>query len=228
MLKNFFFTLLLFLYFSSIAACSFKKDSDIKSIDIRIITSKNLNPDEASLPSPLQMDLYWVQNTTDFTMQDYSHFSNVFNDKADMDSKPQAEFSTEKPAHSWILQPDSFFINKIDVGADMEYMGIITHYQDLNNSDWKSTFKKQKTKRKKNYYLYLYISDNSVKQLSKDEMKELLKQYSKSHPNDDRFTKKGKLKKQKIDYSKGVFIQNNFFEKNAVENDVNPKVQELS
>lgn len=217
MLRNFILTLFIFSQTILLASCSLVNRSiEKKPIDFRVLTTKNLNPDEMSTSSPLQLDIYQIDDANNFAMLDYSYFSKLFispNNTNEPDNQND-QLELKKPKYSWIIQPDSFFMNDIDFDEKQEYIGVVAHYQDLTNSNWKYVFKKQENKRRKNYFLYLHVDNNSITQLSKDEMDNLLKQYAKTHPEDSRFTKRGKLKPKQPDYSKGIFIQDVVEDKN--------------
>lgn len=217
MLRNFILTLFIFSQIILLTSCSLiNRNFEKKPIDLRILTTKNLNPDETYTSSPLQLDIYQIDDINRFTMLNYPYFSKlfIFPNNANEPNEKNDLLELKKPKYSWIIQPDSFFANDIDFDENQEYIGVIAHYQDLVNSDWKYVFKKQENKKHKNYFLYLYVNNNSISQISKDEMDKLLKQYAKTHPEDIRFTRKGKLKPQQPDYSKGIFIQNFFENKN--------------
>lgn len=199
--------LMTFFVLTTISGCStIKKDDKPKVVDLKILTSKHTNPDEENAPSPLLVDMYEIKNSTDFLMLDYLDFPNILEDSSAI-SDDKDRRGIEAPKYSWILQPNNFLVEEIAVSETIEYLGVLAHYQNIQESDWRFVFKKQKPKSSTDYYLYLYVDSNTIKQLSKDEMNQKLKEYAKSNPNDSRFTKSGRLKQQKKDYSKGVFIQ---------------------
>lgn len=199
--------LMIFFVLTTISGCStIKKDDKPKVVDLKILTSKHTNPDEENAPSPLLVDMYEIKNSTDFLMLDYLDFPNILEDSSAI-SDDKDRRGIEAPKYSWILQPNHFLVEEIAVSETIEYLGVLAHYQNIQESDWRFVFKKQKPKSSTDYYLYLYVDSNTIKQLSKDEMNQKLKEYAKSNPNDSRFTKSGRLKQQKKDYSKGVFIQ---------------------
>ena len=219
-------TLLIFLMSSTVSGCSLlRKNDKPKVVDLRILTSKHTNPDEKNVPSPLLMDVHEIKNSTDFLMLDYLDFPNILEDSSKI-SDDKDKKRIESPKYSWILQPNYFLAEEIAVSENIEYLGVLAHYQNIQESDWRFVFKKQKPKSSTDYYLYLYVDSNTIKQLSKDEMNQKLKEYAKSNPNDSRFTKSGRLKKQKKDYSKGIFIQDvaPILPKNTQQ--ITPKTQE--
>lgn len=229
MLRNFILVFFVFSQTTFLVSCSLiNRDVEKKPIDFRILTTKNLNPDEVSVSSPLQFDIYQIDDVNEFMVLDYFYFSKLFISSNDTnDPNNQNDFlELRKPKYSWVIQPDSFFVNDIDFDENQEYIGVVAHYQDLANSDWKYVFKKQENKKHNNYFLYLYVDNNTITQLSKGEMDELLKQYAKTHPEDIRFTKRGKLKPQQPDYSKGIFIQNFIEDKNPSVKSDSPKNNE--
>lgn len=188
----------------TLAACSSNhkppKESDESGdkLNVQIITSPDVNPDIVGRPSPVRIDLYQLSSDEEFKQAEYFDLINSASEK----------LGDKLIQHNQdILHPDStkVFTSKLD--SHLKYLGVVVSYQNLYQSEWKLVLLKQ-DKRWYQFgkqYLYLKLDRNAVSQLSKAEMKELLKEYKERHPDQKNIKASGKARKEANDLSKGIF-----------------------
>ena len=77
----------------------------------------------------------------------------------------------------------------------------------MDNSQWQLVLLKQKKRWYQfgKHYFYVNIGKNKLTQLSKSEMKDMLKEYKERHPDNKQIKKNEKIRKYDNDLSKGIF-----------------------
>ena len=167
-------------------------------MDVQIIVSPDANPNIVGQPSPIRLDLYQLSSDGEFKKSNYFELTN--NAKENLGEKLIQQ-------NQFMLHPDTVTILPIKMDSHLKYLGVVASYRDLDNSQWQLVLLKQKKKWYQfgKHYFYVNIGKNKLTQLSKSEMKDLLKEYKERHPDDKKIKENGKTRKYVNDLSKGVF-----------------------
>ena len=144
------------------------------------------------------MDLYQLSSDGEFKKSNYFELTN--NAKENLGEKLIQQ-------NQFMLHPDTVTILPIKMDSHLKYLGVVASYRDLDNSQWQLVLLKQKKKWYQfgKHYFYVNVGKNKLTQLSKSEMKDLLKEYKERHPDDKKIKENGKTRKYGNDLSKGVF-----------------------
>lgn len=175
------------------------KEKKEKTIQLQVITSAQVNPDMDNQASPIQIDIYQVVKYDNIMLMDYFSLIN----KIDIIKDDVLVKNTE------IIRPNSILSKDLILDNRMKYLVVVAHYQDIENSQWKTLFKLQDFKSNKKNYLFLNIDKLAISQVSKKDMRSLLITYAKANPNQYNIDQYGRLKNPKANYAKGVFLQKN-------------------
>ena len=175
-----------------------ESDESGKKIDVQIIVSPDANPNIVGQPSPIRLDLYQLSSDGEFKKSNYFELTN--NAKENLGEKLIQQ-------NQFMLHPDTVTILPIKMDSHLKYLGVVASYRDLDNSQWQLVLLKQKKKWYQfgKHYFYVNVGKNKLTQLSKSEMKDLLKEYKERHPDDKKIKENGKTRKYDNDLSKGIF-----------------------
>lgn len=194
--------LIVILHIVTISGCALFKDSSQLSpkdetIDVLILSTPSINPDIFNRPSSVRLDLFQLLDIEDFT---HTNYLDLIEENNSLNGKVKSK-------SQYILHPDSLKYISYEINKDTKYLGIIVGYQNIEGVKWQLPLIKQPKgwNGAENNFLYLKVDQWGVEQLSGDEMKAELKEYAKTHPDDEKVSKSGKFKKPKYDYSKGIF-----------------------
>lgn len=175
-----------------------ESDESGEKIDVQIIVSPDANPNIVGQPSPIRLDLYQLSSDGEFKKSNYFELTN--NAKENLGDKLIQQ-------NQFMLHPDTVTILPIKMDSHLKYLGVVASYRDLDNSQWQLVLLKQKKKWYQfgKHYFYVNVGKNKLTQLSKSEMKDLLKEYKERYPDDKKIKENGKTRKYGNDLSKGVF-----------------------
>ncbi len=204
MQKNLISQILILISFLMLGACASNhkppKESDEsgEKINVQIIVAPDVNPDMVGRPSPVRLDLYQLTSDGEFKQSNYF----------DLINETKEKLGDKLIQHNqYMLHPDTVKVFPVKVDSHLKYFGVVVSYRDLNESQWRLMLLKQ-DKRWYQFgrqYLYLNIGKNTVSQLSKQEMREMLKEYKERHPEQKNIRESGKARKEANDLSKGIF-----------------------
>lgn len=175
-----------------------ESDKSGDKLNIQIIVSPDVNPDMVGRPSPIRLDLYQLTSDEEFKQAEY----------AELIESPAEKLGDKLIQHDqYMMHPDTTKILKTKLDSHIKYLGVAAGYQNLYGSTWKLVLLKQDKRwyQLGKQYLYLKLEQNAVSQLSKSEMKEMLSDYKKRHPEQKNIKDNGRMKKESNDLSKGIF-----------------------
>lgn len=175
-----------------------ESDESGEKIDIQIIVSPDANPDLVGRPSPIRVDLYQLASDGKFKKANYFELTN--NAKEILGEKLIQQ-------NQFMLHPDTVTVLPIKIDSHLKYLGVVASYRDLDNSEWQLTLSKQKKRWYQfgKHYFYVNLKKNKLNQLSKSEMKNMLKEFKKRNPNNQQIQENGKIRKHSSDLTKGIF-----------------------
>lgn len=199
-------SLLVFLGVATISCSSNKKppkESDEKGVkvDMQVLTSLDANPNTEGKAAPIRLDFYQLSADAEFSQADFF----------DLVQKPKDALGDKLiQSNQYMLYPDAVMVLSMKLDSNLKYFGAVASYRNLENKEWRTILFKQSKpwyKFKKNY-LYLYIDNSGINQLSRQEMHQKLKEYQTRHPG-DKTVRNGKARPEKNDMSKGIFRRAN-------------------
>ena len=154
-----------------------ESDESGEKIDVQIIVSPDVNPNIVGQPSPIRLDLYQLSSDGEFKKSNYFELTN--NAKENLGEKLIQQ-------NQFMLHPDTVTILPIKMDSHLKYLGVVASYRDLDNSQWQLVLLKQKKRWYQfgKHYFYVNVGKNKLTQLSKSEMKDVLKEYKERHPDD--------------------------------------------
>lgn len=192
-----------------------KKTEKKDEISVYVIAKDGINLDILDIPSPVRIHFLQLVDLSEFEQLVDSSFD-------DLDEKGNIRKSILRDS-SYMVRPSEIKSFKILLDKETRYLGVVTSFRD-SSIEWKLPLRKQfiRLKRVKNDYLYLVITKDGAKQISKKEaLLEIAEKRCKDNGEDfqtmaNKQKKKllSKLRKEiereqnpKINLDKGIFVE---------------------
>lgn len=176
-----------------------ESDGEGEQINMQIFVAPNANLNILGQPAPIRVDFYQLSADGAFGQAGFS----------DLIQQPETVLAEKLiQRDQYIFYPDTITVLPTKLDSNLRYFGAIASYRDLENKQWRITLLKQERPwyRFRKNYLYLYITNTGVQQLSREEMHEKLQEYQERHPN-DRNIRNGKAYPEQNNWDKGIFRQ---------------------
>lgn len=141
--------LLLFL-----SGCSSEPKSEPKptTITISMFADPGVNPNVEGVASPIEIQVFELVDDSMLLSTDYHQIR---------DDYKKALKSNFVKSYDYALTPDQFkFISALNINDETNYIGVVVHFSDPDNSEWKKTVKI--INKDHNYHLLVYFRDYEV------------------------------------------------------------------
>lgn len=141
--------LLLFL-----SGCSSEPKSEPKptTITISMFADPDVNPNVEGVASPIEIQVFELVDDSMLLSTDYHQIR---------DDYKKALKSNFVKSYDYALTPDQFkFISALNINDETNYIGVVVHFSDPDNSEWKKTVKI--INKDHNYHLLVYFRDYEV------------------------------------------------------------------
>lgn len=134
------------------SATSSEEEEKPTTISFSIVASNNINPNSFGESSPLEFQIYELEDDSMLISADY--------DQVTADDKATLK-SNFVDRYDYVLTPGQFkFVDTFDIDSDTNYIGIVAHFSEPNLSEWKQVIKVKSKGRE--YHMLIYLRDFDV------------------------------------------------------------------
>ncbi|MCC8380663.1 MULTISPECIES: type VI secretion system lipoprotein TssJ [Xenorhabdus] len=136
------------------------RPSDQASVaNITLLAEPNINPNESGEPAPVEMNLVYLSEDSRFLAADY--------DQLESDKLEKALGKNYIDHQDYTLLPGQYKpLEVITLEKKNRYIGVIVHYADVNQSEWKKIIRVKDMGR--HYNILVHVRNNDV-ELRKEE-----------------------------------------------------------
>lgn len=166
-----------------LAGCSSTKkppkesDGEGDKINVQIIVAPDANLNTLEQPAPIRLDLYQLSSSGEFNQAGFF----------ELIEKPETQLGEKLiQRDQYMLHPDTVTVLPTRFDSNLKYLGVVGSYRGLDSRQWRLSLLRQE-KRWYQFggnYLYIYVGQEGLSQLSRAEMKEKLEEYQRRHPED--------------------------------------------
>jgi type VI secretion system protein VasD len=132
------------------------KPEDSSSILITLVADKYINPNEHGIANPVRVTLYQLSRIETFMMSDY--LTLLYGSDSD-------NMSVIKKDVSYVLAPGEVKNFLLNLDGDVDGLGVVTAYQDIENSQWRVSYIMPKKKHEHWYGSFFSTQESEPPQL---------------------------------------------------------------
>lgn len=187
-----------------LAACSSvnkkppkESDGEGDKINVQIIVAPDANLNTLGQPAPIRLDIYQLSSRGEFEQLGFF----------DLIEKPGVMLGEKLiQRNQYILYPDTVTVLPTRFDSNLQYLGVVGGYRNLDDRQWRLTLLKQERRWYQfgGNYLYIYVGSKGLSQLSRTEMREKLEEYQRNHP-EDKTIRNGRAYPDRNNMDKGIF-----------------------